>query len=275
MRTFIWSVRRELWEHRWVYLVPLLLGGALMAVGTWQTGVNVSGFDAAANPMSADVARRLSLGFDTAARMVLLLGVLVAFVYCAEALHSERQDRSILFWKSLPVGDGMAIAGKAAVPLVFIPALTFAMVLVCQLVARVTFAGTGGRFQSALASPGAALVEAAVGTLWIGPLYAWVLLVSARARRAVLLVALAPLMLVSMVERLATNSDTISQALFHRGIGRYWPRGHLELVGGIDALAMAPATVLLRSVSLWMGAIVAALLLVGVVQTRRRSAESL
>ncbi len=275
MRTFIWSVRRELWEHRWVYLVPLLLGGALMAVAAWQTGVNVSGFDAAANPMSAAVARRLSLGLDTAARMVLLIGVLVAFVYCAEALHAERHDRSILFWKSLPVGDGMAIAAKAAVPLMIIPALTFAMVLVCQLVARVTFAGTGGRFQSALASPGAAIVESAVGALWIGPLYVWILLVSARARRAVLLVALAPLMLVSMVERLATSGDTIGQALFHRGIGRYWPRGHLDLVGGIDALAMAPATVLLRSASLWVGAVVAALLLVGVVRARRRSAESL
>jgi hypothetical protein len=82
-------------------------------------------------------------------------------------------------------------------------------------------------------------------------------------------------MLASMVERLATSGDTISQALFHRGIGRYWPRGHLDLVGGIDALAIAPATVLLRSASLWMGAIMAALLLVGVVRARRRSAETL
>ncbi len=275
MRNFIWSVRRELWEHRWVYLVPVLLGGALLAVGAWQTGVNVSGFDAAANPMSAAVARSLSLGLDTTARMILLVGVVVAFVYCAEALHSERHDRSILFWKSMPVGDGMAIAAKAAVPLMIIPALTFAMVLVCQLVARAAFAGTGGRFQSALASPGAAIVEAAVGALWIAPVYAWILLVSARARRAVLLVALAPLMLASMVERLATSGNTISQALFHRGIGRYWPRGHLDLVGGIDALAIAPATVLLRSASLWLGAIMAALLLVGVVRARRRSAETL
>jgi hypothetical protein len=91
----------------------------------------------------------------------------------------------------------------------------------------------------------------------------------------VLLVALLPAMLASMVERLATSGNTISQALFHRGIGRYWPRGHLELVGGIDALTVAPATLLLRSPSLWMGAVVAALLLVGVVQARRRSAESL
>jgi ABC-2 type transport system permease protein len=275
MRSFIWCVRRELWEHRWVYLVPVLLGGALMAVGAWQTGVNVSGFDAAANPMSATVARSLSLGLDTTARMILLVGVVVAFVYCAEALHSERHDGSILFWKSLPVGDGTAIAGKAAVPLIIIPVLTFGMVLVCQLVARVTFAGTGGRFQSALASPGAAIVEAAVGALWIAPVYAWILLVSARARRAVLLVALLPAMLASMVERLATDSNTISQALFHRGVGRYWPRGHLDLVGGIDALAMAPAPMLLRSASLWMGAVVAALLIVVVVRARRRSAESM
>ena len=153
--------------------------------------------------------------------------------------------------------------------------LTLSLYPLVRTPAWVTFAGTGGRFQSALASPGAAIVEAAVGALWIGPLYAWVLLVSARARRAVLLVALAPLMLVSMVERLATSRDTVGQALFHRGIGRYWPRGHLDLVGGIDALAMAPATALLRSPSLWMGAVGAALLLVGVVRVRRRSAESL
>jgi ABC-2 type transport system permease protein len=275
MKTLIWSVRRELWEHRWVYRVPVLLGGALMAVSAWQTGGKVSGFDAAANPMSAAVARSVSVSLDTAARMILLTSVVVAFVYCAEALHSERHDRSILFWKSLPVGDGTAIAGKAAVPLIIIPALAFAMVLVCQVVARAAFAGTGGRFHSLLASPGAAIVEAAVGALWIAPMYAWILFVSARARRAVLLVALLPPMLVSMVESLATSSNTISQALFHRGIGRYWPRGHLELVGGIDALAIAPATALLRSASLWMGAIVAALLLVGVVRARRRSAESL
>jgi ABC-2 type transport system permease protein len=269
MKSFLWSVRRELWEHRWVYLVPLLLGGTLIATGAAISGMNTSGFAAADNPMSPTLARRLSLGLDTTARMMFATTVIVAMVYCAEALQSERHDGSIVFWKSLPVGDATAVAAKVAIPLVFLPMLGLGMVLVCQIVAGATFAGTGGRFSSSLGSPGAALTEAVIGTLWIAPVYAWILLVSSTARRAVLLIAFLPLMLVSMVERLSASSSGIGLSLFQRGVGRYWPRGHLDLVGGIDGLKAAPPTLLVRSPSFWIGVLVAALLLVGVVHARR------
>jgi len=269
MRALVWSVRRELWEHRWVYLVPLLLGGVLIASGAAISGMNASGFAAADNPMSPMIARRLSLGLDTTARMMFVTTVIVAMVFCAEAVQSERHDGSIVFWKSLPVGDGTAICAKAAIALVVLPMLGLAMVIVCQLVARATFAGTGGHFSSSLGSPAAAFTEAVVGTLWIAPVYAWILFVSALARRAVLLIAFLPLLLVSMVERLSASSTGIGVSLFQRGVGRYWPRGHLDLVGGVDGLRVAPATLLLRSPSFWIGVIVAALLLVGVVRARR------
>ena len=272
MSAFIWSVRRELWEHGWVYRLPLMLGGVFIAVATVQTGMSLAPFDAVANPMSAAMARRLSNGFDTAARVVMFTGVVVALVYCAEALHSERHDRSILFWRSLPVGDGTVIAAKSAIPFVFTPLLGLTMILVVQLIARLTFAGTGGQFQSLFASPLRSATEAVVGTLWIAPVYAWVMLVSARARRAVLLVALLPLMLVSMVERIATDGTVIRHALFQRGVGRYWPTGHLEMVGGVDSLQAMPATALVASLSFWLGILVAAVMLAAVVRARR-SAE--
>ena len=274
MRTFAWCVRRELWEHRWVYWVPLLLGGILIIIGAWQTGQSVAGFDAVANPMPAALARRLSYYMDTAARMMFVIAILVAFVYCAEALHAERHDRSIIFWKSLPVGDATTIAAKAAVPMAVAPAIALARVLVCQGIAGVLFAGSGGGFTSALGSPAAALTEAAVGALWIAPAYAWILFISALARRAVLLIAIAPLLLASMIERMGSSDTSLSQLLLQRGFGRYLPRGHLELVGGVDALAVAPAPVLLRSPALWVGAAVAAVLL-AVVARARRSAETL
>ncbi|HYC51051.1 MAG TPA: hypothetical protein VEB19_08085 [Gemmatimonadaceae bacterium] len=269
MTSLIWSVRRELWEHRWVYLVPVLLGGTLIATGAAISGMNTSGFAAATNPMSPRIARNLSLGLDTTTRMMFATTVIVAMVYCAEALQSERHDGSIVFWKSLPVGDATAVAAKAAIPLVFLPMLGLAMVLLCQLVAQATFAGTGGRFSSSLGTPMAAVTEAVVGTLWIAPVYAWILLVSSLARRAVLLIAFLPLLLVSMIERLSASSSGIGLSLLQRGVGRYWPRGHLDLVGGVDGLRAAPATLLVRSPSLWIGVIAAALLLVAAVRARR------
>src|SRR6185369_3420601 len=48
------------------------------------------------------------------------------------ALNGERRDRSILFWKSLPVSDRTAVLAKFAVPMAAIPVVTIAVVLVTE-----------------------------------------------------------------------------------------------------------------------------------------------
>src|SRR5258707_2511773 len=58
----------------------------------------------------------------------------VAVFYCLDALHGERRDRSILFWKSLPVSDLTTVLSKASIPLVVLPVLTFAITIGVQLV---------------------------------------------------------------------------------------------------------------------------------------------
>ena len=52
--------------------------------------------------------------------------------YCLDALHGERRDRSILFWKSLPVSDLTTVLSKASIPLVVLPLLTFAITVATQ-----------------------------------------------------------------------------------------------------------------------------------------------
>ena len=52
--------------------------------------------------------------------------------YCLDALHGERRDRSILFWKSLPVSDLTTVLAKASIPLVILPLLTFAITVAMQ-----------------------------------------------------------------------------------------------------------------------------------------------
>ena len=57
---------------------------------------------------------------------------IVGIFYCLDALHGERRDRSILFWKSLPVSDLTTVLSKASIPLVVLPLLTFAITVATQ-----------------------------------------------------------------------------------------------------------------------------------------------
>ena len=63
----------------------------------------------------------------------MLTAFLVGVFYCLDALHGERRDRSILFWKSLPVSDLTTVLAKASVPCRVLPPRAFALALATQL----------------------------------------------------------------------------------------------------------------------------------------------
>ena len=51
----------------------------------------------------------------------IVLGVVV-FFFCLGALFDDRKDRSVLFWKSLPISDQATVLSKVAMALVVAPA---------------------------------------------------------------------------------------------------------------------------------------------------------
>ena len=271
VNAMLWSLRRELWEHRWTWLVPAAVGCGAVAIDTAVTGLNVAGLAGATHAASAAVVGQLSTLLDITIRIVLVTGTIVAFVYCAEALNGERRDRSILFWNSLPVGDGTAVAAKACVPLCVVPVITFVVIVLAQLATRIAVAGHGVALRVPLATPGAAAAEVFAAALWTSPVYAWILLVSARARRAVLLLAFLPLIVIAMIERLIFGETSVAHALFDRGLGRYWTPG-LPLVSNMTSW---PALNLLRSPALWTGVILASVTLLAVAQQRRHIAAQI
>jgi len=266
LNAMLWSVRRELWEHRWTWLVPAVAGCAAIATDTAVTGLAVAGLDGATHAVSAAVIGQLSTLLDITIRILLVTGTIVAFVYCAEALNGERRDRSILFWNSLPVGDGIAVAAKACVPLCVVPFITFVVILVAQLATHIAVAGHGIALRVPLATPGNAVAEVFAGALWTSPVYAWILLVSVRARRAVLLLAFLPFGVIGMIERMASGQTSVAHALFDRGLGRYWTPG----VPLASSMTSWPALDLLRSPALWVGVILALITLNVVAHLRRR-----
>src|SRR5213592_3817205 len=131
---FYLSVRRELWENRSIYIAPLivaivvLFGFLVSTIGLPERRRAVLLLD----PAKARAA--IEAPYDMAAIMLILTAFIVGLFYCLDALHGERRDRSILFWKSLPVSDLTTLLSKATIPLAIIPLITFAIIVVTQFV---------------------------------------------------------------------------------------------------------------------------------------------
>ena len=120
-RAFYWSVRRELWERRSVYVAPLAVVGVVL-VGCLLSTIQLPGQIRAAAALPAGEKLEAMMGpYSALALGPLLPSFIVSLIYCISALQSERRDRSILFWKSLPVSDRATVLAKAAIPIVVAP----------------------------------------------------------------------------------------------------------------------------------------------------------
>ena len=148
--------------------------------------------------------------YSHAAMLLMLTAFIVAIFYSLDALYGERRDRSILFWKSLPVSDLTIVLAKASIPLLVLPLLVFVIVVAMQwtmLLLSTAALLTRGDSVATLWSQlpffqleFVLLYSLAVISLWYAPFYAWLLLVSAWARRTTFLWAVLPPLAIALVE---------------------------------------------------------------------------
>src|SRR5437763_11176022 len=131
-RPLYWSVLRELWENKSLYIAPAIVAAVLLVGALISSGYLP---ERRRNAMLLDEVRRraaIELPYNIVAVMLILTAFIVGFFYCLDALYGERRDRSILFWKSLPVSDLTTVLSKAIIPLALLPALVFAIVFAVQ-----------------------------------------------------------------------------------------------------------------------------------------------
>src|SRR5205807_3311474 len=186
-RPFYWSVWRELWENHSIYIAPSIVA-AIILFGSFVGAFHLPG--RRQNALLLDPAHRqaaIELPYDVAAMMFIFTAFIIGVFYCLDALHGERRDRSILFWKSLPVSDLTTVISKATIPMVVLPAVTFATVVVTQFImllistvvllpsglAATTWANFNLFRQSLVLIYGLIAIS-----LWHAPIYGWALLVS-------------------------------------------------------------------------------------------------
>jgi ABC-2 type transport system permease protein len=283
-RPFFWSVQRELWENRSIYFAPLIAGSVII-FGSLITAYRLPRLRV--NALALEPARMraaIEAPYDIAAMMIMFTAFIVAVFYCLDALHGERRDRSILFWKSLPVSDLTAVLSKAFVPLVILPLFTFAVIIATQfmmlLISTVALlpsgmAGTTWKLLPWFQLSIILFYGIVTMTLWHAPVFAWLLLVSGWARRATFLWAVLPWLAVAAIEKVAFNSAYFAQMLGRRIGGSFeeafvvttYPKGtHAPLV---DRLTQLDPLKFLSSPGLWIGLIVAAAFLVAAIRLRR------
>jgi ABC-2 type transport system permease protein len=276
---FYWSVRRELWENRAIYLTPLAAAGVFL-IGFLISSAHLARHMRSALALDAiHLREKIAQPYDYAAGMVMLASLLVALYYCLEALQSERRDRSILFWKSLPVSDRTTILAKATVPLVIVPLLGWAITTVTQFVMLIVNSAALAGSNLSVATLWTELSPfqmsllllyhlITVHALWQAPIYGWLLMVSAWARRAAFLWATVPLLAIGIAEKMAFGTS-----YFGGMIGNRFAGGP-EAIPMSDSFPTNPAMHLtpghfLMSAGLWLGLAVTAAFLAAAVRLRR------
>jgi ABC-2 type transport system permease protein len=276
-RRLYWLVARELWENRAVYLAPLAVAAIFLAgffIGlvrlpdTMRTAM-------ALPPMQQHEA--IEQPFLFVALVVMLTEVLVAVFYCVDALYGERRDRSILFWKSLPVSDLTTVLSKASIPILVLPLVAFALTAVAQVVMLVASSAVlaGSGMDGTMVWTHVPFLKTSLMNLthlvlihgiWYAPLYGWLLLVSAWAKRVPFLWAALPPAAIGVVEKMAFNSSYVGAMLRDRLAG---PDSGTAAHGmNMDMLAPSLAH-FLTAPGLWIGLAMTALFLYLAVRLRR------
>jgi ABC-2 type transport system permease protein len=273
-RPFYWSVRRELWEYRSIYIAPLIVAAVILF--GYLISVMHPHRIAEVDPMKQMEA--LMKPYDIAALLIMGTTFIVGLFYCLDTLHGERRDRSILFWKSLPVSDLTTVLSKASIPLMVLPAITIVATIVTHLgMLMLSSAGrlaTGGSVPELWlqVSPfhmwmGLIYHLVTIHVLWYAPIFCWFLLVSGWARRATFLWAALPLAAIGIIEKVAFNSSYFGRLILYRLGG---PEGSGDSnQNPLHAMTSLDLGIFLSAPGLWIGLAIAAALLAAAVRLRR------
>lgn len=277
-RVLYWSLRREFWENRSIYIVPLVAAAVFLFGFVVHTIILRHRMHGAWTFDPEQQYHVLTGPYEVAAALIMGTAFLVGVIYSLDALYGERRDRSILFWKSLPVSDLITVLSKMTVPLVIIPLLSFVITIVAQLMMLLTLSTVllGSGVSEALLWTHSTFLHVSamllyhlmtVHGLWYAPMYGWLLLVSAWAPRAPYLWAVLPPFVIYGVEKIAFNTSYFLAMLWQRVTGPEAPThagsSFMEAVS-----AITPAQ-FFSSPGLWVGLAIAAVFVAGAVRMRR------
>ena len=324
-------LKREFWEHKggffwapiWAGGISLVLtlmalvvaevaGRRAVASGKMQIDgdININGLDLSAltSQMDGGDLQKLAGGIDISTVMSsawpMVVLAFVVFFYCLGSLYDERKDRSVLFWKSLPVSDRDTVLSKAASALLVAPLIAVGVAIACMfgfLLLLSTFVllhngnpmtlvwGPGNPLQLA----GSMLATIPVYALWALPTVGWLLLCSAWSKSKPFLWAIMlpvfsgifiswfDIMNVFNLESGWFWKNIVARGLLSAVPGTWFDVAHInnahitssEAARQIESvhqlLSLKTTYSVLLTPQLWIGAVVGAAMIYGAIRLRR------
>ncbi len=302
-------LRRELWEHRSIWVTPaavatvisLLAVAMVVAIGAFGEAMNAD-IAKIADMTAPDNVRRAALAASLVGNtsvFLIAMWFLIVF-YCLDALYAERKDKSILFWRSLPITDAETVVSKLVVVFLAIPVATFAAVVVSHLLNLIIVSiwlATEGASPGRMiwgAVPlfdtwGAVLTVLIALPIWMAPLVGWFLFVSAWAKRGPLLRAALPLAILPILEYIVFKSGHLWDAILTRfrldampifdgvkRVGANFDEDDMQsmLAENISLISWLDYGSFLTSIEVWAGLIVCGLFSGGAIWLRRYRDDS-
>lgn len=297
-------IRREIWEHRAIYVTPIAIAvivsllalTGMVTVSTFDEHVNLALFTASNVAGDAERATALTVFFlGTSSVFLFALAILTTF-YTLDSLYAERKDKSILFWRSLPITDAETVLSKLLTAVFVLPLVTVATIVVTNLVnlfittvwvmikggdAMHLIWGSAPLFDNWLA----ALIITLASAIWMSPLIGWFLFVSAFSKRSPLLMAFMPLIIIPIIEYMFFRSKIFATAVFGRGemlplfremdLKLFFDEERMrvseEAVGLLNHLDVGR---FILSPSVWAGVVVCGLFVTAAIYVRRYRDES-
>ena len=307
-------VRREFWENRSLWIVPLVAIGILTVLSLymlvavlWGHSQSVNTIDMQGSRFYLDnlpdfaVADPMQVRGIIRAAPLVLSGFLfdpmmqiVVFFYLLDSLYADRRDRSILFWRSMPVSDLRTVLAKLATAVIAVTGITFAATIVFELILLVLELIMGGvlgvHLWVVLEHPLTFIeswVMLAYGllcqALWYLPFYGWVILASSWAKKTPFLWAVLTPLGVMFAEAWVFHTGHIAKLVFGHKL-RWLPEAfnidlqakpRLEelLSANFDLVTVESIGRFLASPELWVGLVLTAGFIAGAVWLRRNRSE--
>ena len=248
MNTFIALIKREIAEHNNLWKVPLVLLGIALLIKLSFVWGNLSLDFKIPDGLNLDstvdsfLSTALGRVVSFTSWLISTVMFIVAIFYALASLYDERQDQSVLFWRSLPISDTETVLAKLTVALIAVPIV----ILILQSIVAVIFLGTHSveyltsYFSFSLSSLGK-------GLLWsMLPTISWCLLCSQMAKKSPFMMALVVPLLATIIDWLFLGGVIADTFVINRfsGVDHYTPV--VLLIGLVFSAACLAATIAKR-----------------------------
>lgn len=307
IKSFKALIKREYWEHKGamfyaplviaaffagLIILGLLTGGSITVDHGTSTTINfsehlpklVGEFE---NSSQEKRVKGVQIALYSPMILFGFVMLIISAFYTLASLYDERKDKSILFWKSLPVSDTATVLSKFVTVCLLIPVLYFGVIAVFQLfllLVSTVLAWFGGSLGTAIWGASNlfvvlfnTLISLVIASIWLAPVWAWLMFASSWAKKTAFLWGALPIFLLAIAEEWIFHSEHLIELVGKRiGGGFVIMNSNLNNLVGADMFKGNSVNWydVFVMTEFWGGLIVSAIFLAGAVYIRRYRDES-